>query len=134
MFHVKHFARRSPDMAAQPASSAHGIELFPVARFLKLPGTNGNLRLKNLTGWVIWTMVTIYRAHGPKVVIFVDDHEPAHVHVFGDGQAKINLCGRNDEPELIRADAMTRTDVRRAMKILTEHKRLFLAQWKEIHG
>ena len=32
-------------------------------------------------------MVTIYRAHGLRVIIFTDDHEPAHVHVFGDGQA-----------------------------------------------
>jgi Domain of unknown function (DUF4160) len=38
-------------------------------------------------------MVTLYRAYGLRVVIFVDDHEPAHVHVFGDGQAKINLIG-----------------------------------------
>lgn len=79
-------------------------------------------------------MVTIYRAHGLKVIIFVDDHEPAHVHVFGDGQVKISLCGRNGEPELIWADAMTRTDVRRAMKIVTEHKTQFLERWKEIHG
>ncbi len=35
-------------------------------------------------------MVTIYRANGLSVVIFTDDHEPAHVHVFGDGQVKIN--------------------------------------------
>lgn len=38
-------------------------------------------------------MVTVLRAHGLRVVIFVDDHQPAHVHVFGDGQAKINLLG-----------------------------------------
>ena len=25
-------------------------------------------------------MVTIYRAHGLRVIIFTDDHEPAHVH------------------------------------------------------
>jgi len=28
-------------------------------------------------------MVTIYRGEGLRVVIFADDHEPAHVHVFG---------------------------------------------------
>jgi hypothetical protein len=31
-------------------------------------------------------MVTIFRSGGLQVVIFIDDHEPAHVHVFGDGQ------------------------------------------------
>lgn len=38
-------------------------------------------------------MVTIHRAHGLRIIIFTDDHEPAHVHAFGDGQAKINLIG-----------------------------------------
>lgn len=46
-------------------------------------------------------MVTIYRAHGMRVVMFTDDHEPAHVHVFGDGEAKINLIGAGDSVELI---------------------------------
>lgn len=51
-------------------------------------------------------MVTIYRAHGLRVIIFTDDHEPAHVHVFGDGQAKINLTGREGLPDLIWAEGM----------------------------
>ena len=79
-------------------------------------------------------MVTIYRGHGLQVVIFVDDHEPAHVHVFGDGQAKINLLGPDGEPELIWADSMKRSDVRRAMRIVTERKVSFLRRWTEIHG
>ena len=61
-------------------------------------------------------MVTIFRGSGLQVVIFVDDHEPAHVHVFGDGQAKINLLGPNGAPELIWADGMKRNDVRRALQ------------------
>jgi hypothetical protein len=59
---------------------------------------------------------------------------PAHVHVFGDGQVKINLIGRDGEPELIWADGMKRSDVRRAMQIATEHKALFLRKWTDIHG
>ena len=38
-------------------------------------------------------MVTVLRAQGLRVVIFLNDHHPAHVHVFGDGEAKINLSG-----------------------------------------
>ena len=49
-------------------------------------------------------MVTIYRAHGLRIVIFTDDHEPAHVHVFGDGEAKINLIGAGGDPESSDAD------------------------------
>jgi hypothetical protein len=79
-------------------------------------------------------MVTIFRAHGLKVVIFVDDHEPAHVHVFRDGQAKINLVGSEGKPELIWAEGMKRSDVRRAMAIVVEQQKAFLARWRDIHG
>jgi hypothetical protein len=79
-------------------------------------------------------MVTIFRGHGLHVVIFVDDHEPAHVHVFGDGEAKIDLLGVDGEPELIWADGMKRGDIRHAMRIVTEHRALFLNRWTEIHG
>lgn len=79
-------------------------------------------------------MVTIYRGEGLHVVIFVDDHEPAHIHVFGDGQAKINLAGPGSKPELVWADGMKRSDVRRAMRIATQNRALFLKRWSEIHG
>ncbi len=76
-------------------------------------------------------MVTIYRAHGLRIVIFTDDHEPAHVHVFGDGHARINLIGR---PELVWAEGMKRNEVRRAMDVVIEQQGVFLARWREIHG
>ena len=79
-------------------------------------------------------MVTIFRGEGLRVVIFVDDHEPAHVHVFGDGEAKINLTGPHGAPDLIWADGMKRNDLRRSLRIVTEHKVLFLNRWTEIHG
>jgi hypothetical protein len=36
-------------------------------------------------------MVTILRSAGMRFVIYTDDHEPAHVHVYGDGEARINI-------------------------------------------
>lgn len=78
-------------------------------------------------------MVTVHRAHGLRVVIFVDDHEPAHVHVFGDGEAKINLMGEG-APELLSAAGMTRADLRRAMRIVKEQRAFLLERWSEIHG
>jgi len=79
-------------------------------------------------------MVTIFRADGLRFVIFVDDHEPAHVHVFGDGEAKINLLGLSGEPELIWADGMKRGDIRKAMRIVEEQQDAFLESWSNIHG
>ncbi len=79
-------------------------------------------------------MVTVWRESGLRVIIFLDDHLPAHVHVFGDGQAKINLLGADGSPELVWADGMTRGEVRRAMRIVIEQQGLLLARWEDIHG
>lgn len=79
-------------------------------------------------------MVTVYRAHGLRIVIFVDDHEPAHVHVFGDGEAKINLTASKGDPELIVANGMTRAEIRRAMGVVKEQQAYLLERWSEIHG
>jgi len=72
-------------------------------------------------------MVTIYRAHGLRVIIFTDDHEPAHVHVFGDGQAKINLVGPDGVPALVKAEGMKANDLRRAMQMVRDQQEQFLA-------
>jgi len=79
-------------------------------------------------------MVTIFRAHGLRIVIFSDDHQPAHVHVFGDGHVKINLLGSDGAPELVWAEGMKRNEVRRAMEVVTEQQAVFLARWRKIHG
>lgn len=79
-------------------------------------------------------MVTVFRAHGLRVVIFANDHEPAHVHVFGDGEAKIDLLGIGGGPELIWAQGMTRAEIRRAVQIVGEQQAMLLARWRDIHG
>jgi uncharacterized protein DUF4160 len=79
-------------------------------------------------------MVTVLRAHGLRVVIYANDHRPAHVHVFGDGEAKIDLLGADGAPDLVWADGMTRGEVRRAMRIVVEQQAFLLARWEDIHG
>ncbi len=79
-------------------------------------------------------MVTIYRAHGLRIVIFTDDHEPAHVHVFGDGHAKVKLIGPDGGPELVWAEGMKRNEVRRVMDVVIEEQAAFLARWTSMHG
>ena len=73
-------------------------------------------------------MVTIYRAHGLRVIIFTDDHEPAHVHIFGDGQARINLVGPDEVPALVKAEGMKANDRRRAMQMVRDRQGQFLAK------
>jgi hypothetical protein len=79
-------------------------------------------------------MVTIYRAYGLRVVIFTDDHEPAHVHVFGEGQAKINLIGSDGAPALVWAEGIKANELRRAVDLVRDRQKEFLAKWREIHG
>ena len=74
------------------------------------------------------------RADGLRCVIFLNDHRPAHVHVFGDGEIKIDLLGPEGEPELVWADGATRGEVRRAMRLVVEHRAALLQRWEEIHG
>jgi len=79
-------------------------------------------------------MVTIHRAHGLKFVIYVDDHEPAHVHVFGDGQMKIVIEGVGGLPEAVETIGMKANVGRRALDVVREHQGAFQARWEDIHG
>jgi hypothetical protein len=79
-------------------------------------------------------MVTVLRAEGFRIVIFSDDHEPAHVHVFGDGEAKINLSGAGRRAELIWAVGMKSADIRKCVRLVEENREVLLVQWNEIHG
>ncbi|TDK37434.1 DUF4160 domain-containing protein [Rhizobium deserti] len=79
-------------------------------------------------------MVTIFRSGGLNFVIFVDDREPAHVHVMADGQAKINIVGQDGRPELVWAHGFTRADIRKAVRIVEERQKEILSRWRDIHG
>lgn len=79
-------------------------------------------------------MVTIIRGYGLRVVIFLNDHLPAHVHVIGKGEAKINLVGRLGRPELVWADRMSKSDVRLAMELVTDNRDRLMRKWELFHG
>jgi hypothetical protein len=79
-------------------------------------------------------MVTVLRSEGLRVVIYVNDHLPAHVHVLGDGEAKINLAGTRSGPELVWVYNMTRGEVRRAIRLVTAQNAFLLQRWESIHG
>ena len=79
-------------------------------------------------------MVVVHRALGFRFVIYTLDHEPAHVHITGAGQAKINLLGADGRPEMIQSIGIKRADIRCLMAEATEHQAHFLAEWEKIHG
>ena len=79
-------------------------------------------------------MVVVHRALGYRFVIYTADHLPAHVHVVGAGQAKINLIGYGGEPGLVSSIGIKRSEMRRLMDEVIVHRDRLLADWERIHG
>ena len=76
-------------------------------------------------------MVRVLEDGGFVVHIWLNDHEPAHVHVYrAEGLAII-------EVKSLRVRAaydMKPKDVRRAIGIVSANQILLFRRWKEIHG
>ena len=79
-------------------------------------------------------MVVVHRAYGYRFVIYTLDHEPAHIHLTGPGQAKINLLGPDGSPELVSSVGIKRSDMRRLFAEVVERRDEFLRAWERIHG
>lgn len=78
-------------------------------------------------------MPTIYRTDGFRFVIYPNDHEPAHVHVFhGNGEVKINICVASF-PKMLQVFNMSTKLVMRAFEITLDNQEAFLLKWREIH-
>jgi Domain of unknown function (DUF4160) len=76
-------------------------------------------------------MPVIYRKDGCRFVIYFDDHGPAHVHIIGDGEAKIAL-----EPnvKLIWTRGFRKRDVQKALDVVKDLRMEFLERWEMVHG
>ena len=79
-------------------------------------------------------MIVVLRAHGLRFYIFVDDHEPPHVHVRGDGQAKIVIAGRDGRREIVWSAGMNHSEARRALRAIAGAQAELLKHWRQIHG
>jgi hypothetical protein len=76
-------------------------------------------------------MPTIYRENGVRFVIYLDDHLPAHIHIIGDGEAKIAL---EPDIELLWQRGFSNLDVKKALDVVRANRIEFLSRWKLIHG
>ena len=79
-------------------------------------------------------MVTVLRESGFRIIIYTADHEPAHVHVFGDGETKIILIGADGQPEVVHQTRSSLRESRRALEIVTKYRDELLRRWSELHG
>lgn len=78
-------------------------------------------------------MVVVHRAFGMRFIIYVDDHAPAHVHVRGDGEAKVNLVGADGQPEIVLVAHVTKADQKRILREVRALQGVLLQRWSEIH-
>ncbi|MGQ2970709.1 MAG: DUF4160 domain-containing protein [Allorhizobium sp.] len=75
-------------------------------------------------------MVTILRKHGMRFVIYTADHEPPHVHVYGDGEARIDILTL----KVMTQGGLSDRDVRKAVEEIKTQQVLFLETWRQYHG
>lgn len=75
-------------------------------------------------------MVTLLRQNGMRFVIYTADHEPPHVHVYGEGEARIDI----HRLTVITQGGMSDRDVRRAVAVIEENQQMFTEAWRRYHG
>jgi len=75
-------------------------------------------------------MITLLRQHGMRFVIYTADHEPAHVHVYGAGEARVDIVSLT----VLTQGGMSDRDVRRAVAVIEANQQLLLAAWRKYHG
>jgi len=80
-------------------------------------------------------MVTIDHIDGLRVVIYSNDHRPAHVHVIGNGfEAVFNLhCPKG--PPTVRENYGFRSGTLKTIEAaLAKNLAHYCAEWRRIHG
>jgi uncharacterized protein DUF4160 len=80
-------------------------------------------------------MPTIDRIDGLRVVVYPNDHRPAHVHVIGGGQeAVFDLHCPDGPPELRENYGFSRTELGRIKSALSARLAQACTSWSDIHG
>ncbi|MBC7859973.1 MAG: DUF4160 domain-containing protein [Burkholderiaceae bacterium] len=80
-------------------------------------------------------MPTVLTIFGLRVVIYPNDHRPAHVHVQGNGcEAVFNLDGAGGLPELRENYGFSQKELTKIANELAANLATLGAQWRRIHG
>ena len=76
-------------------------------------------------------MPTVLRVDGLRIVIYPNDHPPAHVHVHGPGWVVvINIV----EPEIRETIGCDEREARRVLRLVADHQAALLDAWRRFHG
>ena len=78
---------------------------------------------------------TVLRFDGLRVVIYPNDHRPAHVHVIGRGsEAVFNLKCPAGPAEVRENYGFSRREISHIERALTNHVESLCDAWENIHG
>lgn len=80
-------------------------------------------------------MPTVLRIGAWRVVIYPNDHRPAHVHVMGNGkEAVFDLRCPDGPPDLRENYGFSRPEARRIADELAAYLEELCMSWRNIHG
>lgn len=79
-------------------------------------------------------MPNVLSQNGFDVMIYPNDHRPAHVHVYKSGLVVISLNNRRTAPSIREVRGMSRQDVRDALILVAENKKMLAKRWRSIHA
>lgn len=80
-------------------------------------------------------MPTVLRIGGLRVVVYPNDHGPAHMHVIGQGhEAVFVMNGSKGTVELRENYGFSRRDLAKIARQLVENLVLLMREWEMIHG
>jgi hypothetical protein len=86
-------------------------------------------------GFWYFAMPTVLRFDGLRVVIYPNDHRPAHVHVIGNGCEAVFTLNCPSGPSRLRENyGFARTDVARIEAMLMASLTIACSEWERIHG
>lgn len=83
----------------------------------------------------MYAVPTVLRFAGLRVVVYPNDHRPAHVHIIGGGhEAVFNLNCPAGPAELRENYGFSRREITMIETVLGKHEEQLCRAWEEIHG
>lgn len=79
-------------------------------------------------------MPTLFQVGSYRIVVYPNDHSPAHVHAVGGGHAKFVLGKTPADVVLVEKDGISARDLRRIAEGIMNRHRECRAGWRKYHG
>ena len=79
-------------------------------------------------------MPTLVNLDGYRIMIFTNDHEPPHVHVFkAECRAIVLLNCPTGPPTLRESEGFNKRELNKIYRIVSSKIKLLCLKWEEIH-